>query len=88
MVTLKLFAGLRDAVGQKEVKIDQDNVTILDLLKKLGEQYNVEQYLFEENGSLFPSVLLLINDQPVSSVQDDIAEAGDVVSVLLPTAGG
>jgi MoaD family protein len=90
MITLRLFASLRDLVGKKEVQIEQDSVMLKDLLKQFAESYGekAKSFLFDNEGNAWQSVMLLINDQPADRDLQNIIKSGDVVSILLPTAGG
>ncbi|NIM05986.1 MAG: MoaD family protein [Armatimonadetes bacterium] len=90
MVTLKLFAGLRDAVGKKEVQLDKDDLTLTQLLEHFAQSYGekVRDFLVDKEGNIDPSVLLLVNDEPVGQDLQAQVKSGDVVSILLPTAGG
>jgi MoaD family protein len=90
MIKLRLFAGLRDAVGEKEVKMEESDITLKELLQKFaasrGEK--VRDFLFDSEGNVWRSVMLLINDEPADRELQTKVKSGDVVSILLPTAGG
>lgn len=90
MVKLKLFSGLRDLVGAKEVEIEADGMVVRDALRCLADQYGdkARQILFDQQGELWPSILLLINGEAAEHGPDTKIKDGDVISVLLPTAGG
>jgi MoaD family protein len=90
MITLKLFASLRDAVGQKEVEIAKDSATLKEVLDYLSQTYGekVKDYLFDSEGNIWQSVMLLVNDQPLDRDPAVALKDGDIVSILLPTAGG
>ncbi len=90
MIRLRLFASWRDLVGQKEVQIEKDATNLKDLLTEFASQYGekAHNFLFDGEGNIWQSVMLLINDQPVDRDPDAPVRSGDVVSILLPTAGG
>ena len=90
MVKLRLFAGLRDIVGKKEVQLEQDGVTLKELLKGFAAQYGekVQGFLFDNSGNVWQSVMVLVNDEPADRDLAAPVQAGDVISILLPTAGG
>ena len=90
MVTLRLFAGLRDLVGKREVSLPADDLPIKRVLADFADGYGdpARKYLFNKQGELWESILLLINDEAIDRKADVTVKAGDVVSVLLPTAGG
>lgn len=90
MVKLRLFSSLREIAGSKEVEIEGDQLSIKQALARFAERFGepARECLFDKQGELFPSVLLLVNGEATESGQDTQVKAGDVVSVLLPTAGG
>jgi MoaD family protein len=90
MVTLRLFAGLRDLIGKKEVGVAKDDSSLKEVLKAFSQEHGdkVQEYLFDEQGEVQASVMLLINNEPTTHGTDTKVKAGDVVSILLPTAGG
>jgi len=90
MITLKLFAGLRDLVGKKEVQIEKEAANLKEVLDDLAAQNDakINDYLFDTEGNILQSILLLVNDQPIDKEPDVPLKSGDVLSILLPTAGG
>jgi MoaD family protein len=90
VVTLRLFAGLRQLVGKRELKLPSDGITIKRLLEDFAERHGEEarRFLFNREGELWQSLLLLVNDDLVDRKGEVVVKAGDVVSILLPTAGG
>jgi len=90
MVTLRLFAGLRDIVGKKEVQVEQDAITLKELLQHFAEGYGekVHSFLFDKEGNVWQSVMVLVNDEPADRDFQSLVKSGDVISILLPTAGG
>jgi len=90
MITLRLFASLRDMVGKKEVQIAREEATLAELLEEFAHQYGerVRGFLFDNEGNLWRSIMLLINGEPADHSAKSKVKSGDVVSILLPTAGG
>lgn len=89
MITLRLFASLRDAVGQKEVKLERDEATLQQALDDLASgNQRVREILFDQNGRIWQSVMLLVNNQPIDRDPSISLTSGDILSILLPTAGG
>ena len=90
MVTLRLFAGLRELVGKREVELPADNIPIKRLLSEFAEPYGepARRFLFDQQGELWESLLLLVNDETVDRKAEALVKSGDVVSILPPTAGG
>lgn len=90
MVKLKLFASLREIAGSKEIEIDGDELSVKQALEKLAERcgQKARDILFDQQGQVWPSVLLLVNGEATESGPETRVKSGDEVSVLLPTAGG
>jgi MoaD family protein len=90
MVKLRLFSSLREIAGAKEVELDGDAATIKDALARFAARYGekAQATLFDRQGEVWASVLLLVNGQAAEEGPDTRVRAGDVISVLLPTAGG
>lgn len=90
MIKLRLFASLRELAGAKEVEIEGDGISIQQALEKLvarlGEQ--AKTILFDDSGAVWASVLLLVNGDAALHGPATTVKSGDVVAVLLPTAGG
>ncbi len=90
MITLRLFASLRDLVGKKEVQVEREESTLQQLLEEFAQAYGerVHGFLFDSQGHVWHSVMLLINGEPAGKDLEIPVKSGDVVSILLPTAGG
>lgn len=90
MVTFRLFSSLRDAVGRKEVEIEADNLPVREALRRFADAHDerVRDFLFNPQGRMWDSIMLLVNGETVDRREDIVLSSGDVVSVLLPTAGG
>jgi len=90
MIRLRLFSSLREIARAKEVEIQGDMLTIKDALARFAERHGekAHQILFDKQGQVWPSVLLLVNGEAADSGPATRVKSGDVVSVLLPTAGG
>jgi MoaD family protein len=90
MIKLRLFSSLRDLAGSKEVEVDGDQVSIKRALSSFADRYGdkAKQILFDQQGEVWPSVLLLVNGEAAENGPATEVKSGDVVSVLLPTAGG
>jgi len=90
MITLRLFASLRDLVGKKEVHMEHEDTTLKELLEEFADRQGekVRDFLFDREGRVWQSVLLLLNGEPVGKDLHTQVKSGDVISILLPTAGG
>ena len=90
MIKLRLFSSLRDLAGTKEVEVEGDGIAITQALEalaaRLGE--SARPVLFDGNGDVWASILLLVNGDAAGEGPKTIVKSGDVVAVLLPTAGG
>lgn len=90
MVKLRLFSALREIAGAKEVEVDGDDKPIKAALESFAATYGEKARgaLFDGQGELLPSVLLLVNGEAAENGGETTLAAGDTVQVLLPTAGG
>jgi len=90
MVTVRVFGALRQAMGQTEVRLPCAGATVKDALVQLGQGCNgdVASYIFDKQGNLWRSLMLLVNDDPVSDALCQRTNPGDVITLLLPLAGG
>ncbi len=90
MVKLRLFSALRDIAGAKEVGIDGDQLSIKEALASFAAKYGekAQEALFDKQGELLPSVLLLVNGEAAGEGAATRVKSGDTIQVLLPTAGG
>jgi molybdopterin synthase catalytic subunit len=79
-VSLRFFASLREAVGQKEMHLDLDDGTTVDGLKtRLAASY-------PRLGELLPRVVCAIDDEYVSG--DERLHNGSQVALIPPVSGG
>ena len=90
MIKLRLFASLRELAGSKEVEIEGEEMSIKKALEGFAERFGerAQAILFDKQGELWPSVLLLVNEEAAGDGGATRVRSGDRVSVLLPTAGG
>jgi len=89
MIRLRLFSSLREIAGTREVEVEGEELSISQALTKFADRFEkAKEVLFDKDGKLFPSVLLLVNGESVDDGPGARVKSGDVVSVLLPTAGG
>jgi len=89
MIRLRLFSSLREIAGSKEVEVEGEELSIGQALIRFADRFEkAREVLFDRDGRLFPSVLLLVNGESAEGGEMARVKSGDVVSVLLPTAGG
>ncbi len=89
-ITFRLFGALRDAIGRKEVNLGWSGGTVREALDCLVEQQpaRARAFIFDSHGNIWRSLIVLVNDEPVSDTQTATVKVGDTISVLLPLAGG
>lgn len=79
-VSLRFFASLREAVGQKEMRFDLDDGTTIEGLKaRLSAS-------FPKLAAMLPKVVCAIDDEYVSS--DERLRDGAQVALIPPVSGG
>ena len=89
-VTLRLFGPLRQLAGGPELHLEAEATTVKDALAELVQLKGnrVSEMIFDRTGAVWPSVILLINDEPAELREASPVTSGDVISILLPLAGG
>ncbi|PGF15335.1 molybdopterin synthase sulfur carrier subunit [Natrinema sp. CBA1119] len=90
-IDLRFFATFREAVGAKErTRTVDDNATVGDVLTDLETEYDGLEGQLLEDGAIRPQLSVLKNGRNVVHMAgvDTSLEAGDVVSVFPPVAGG
>jgi molybdopterin converting factor small subunit len=89
-ITLRLYGALRQAAGGREVQVAVGEATLGDVLHRFAADHSPQAnaMLFDREGNLWRSLILLLNEEPADDGQQTRVQAGDVVSVLLPLAGG
>jgi MoaD family protein len=90
MVKLRLFSALREIADAKEVTVEGNGLSIKDALVSFADKYGekARNTLFDKQGELLPSVLLLVNGEATAQGGATRVRSGDTIQVLLPTAGG
>ena len=88
-VVLRLYGALRHAVGSREVQLPCEETTLKAALQSFAQEHTrTSDLLFDREGNVWGSVILLLNDEPAAEGAATPVKAGDVVSVLMPLAGG
>jgi molybdopterin converting factor small subunit len=87
------LAQVRRAAGASEDVVPwRDGLTLSALLNDLATQRGPElrRFLYRDDGTLHATLLLTINDQPVprGTAESHALNAGDVVTLIPPVAGG
>ena len=89
LVELRLFGPLRNLVGRKSIELPYAGMQIDDALARFASEQgdSVRPLLYDSQGRRRRSIILLLNEQTVDD-ERQFLRTGDVVSVLLPLAGG
>ena len=89
LVEMRLFGPLRTVVGQKSISLPYAGMMIDDALERFAKDQGeaVRPMLFDSDGNRLRSIILLLNDHTVDYDGQHL-RSGDVISVLLPLAGG
>ena len=89
-ITVRLFGPLMTALGRKEITLAWAEGTVREALLSFVEQHGapVRSFLFDSQGDVWKSLIVLVNDEPVADLQTARVRAGDTMSILLPLAGG
>ena len=91
MITIKLFAGLRDLTKLKKIELNITNSTISEVITQLIKEYpQLKHPLTNENGKIDSIYYILVNGQNINLKEgiNTIIEEGDVISILPPIGGG
>lgn len=88
-ITLRLYGALRHAVGSREVQLPGGEATVKETLRSLTQHHQrAAALLFDGQGNVWDSLILLLNEEPAAEGPATPVRSGDVVSVLMPLAGG
>ena len=89
---VKIFATLRQLVGEKEVEVRVDTGdTVRNVLKKLVAEYPaLRERVLDDNGNLQGSVLLLLNGRNIEFLAglNSTIQESDELAIFPPIAGG
>ena len=91
-VNIRFFTTLRDAAGISEDTVDIEGDTVGDIIDTLLIKYGdrLKQEVFQPDGSIKPSVKVLLNESFVSSAAlfSTLAKEEDTLSLLPAMFGG
>lgn len=92
-VKVKLFASIRERVGERVVELEVgEGKTLYELLEGLVKAYPraLKGYLIDEAGKVNEELNLLVNGVNASNLEGlkTRIKGGDVVSILPPVSGG
>lgn len=90
-ITVKFFAGFREATGKRQERIERVNdVTSLDeLVRRFGKKL-AERLYSSDTRELRKTVNILVNSRKLDFLQElnTPLKDGDVVAIFPPVAGG
>jgi molybdopterin converting factor subunit 1 len=79
-VNVRLFAGLRDLVGARDIQLSlREGATVADLRSRLGEEYPAVQ-------AFLPTLVCAVDEEYVPS--EHRLRDGDMVALIPPVSGG
>lgn len=90
-IEVRLFASLRDAVGQSTVSVEtSDGQTVRDVLRMLEADHAALEGQLLDNREIADSIVVLVNGRPVNHLNGDGTTVGDSdrISITLPISGG
>lgn len=89
-IRLRLYGALRQVAGSREVELSCRDVTVKEALQHFAKEHTprAESLLFDRQGNIWSSLILLLNEEPAGRNSQTLLKVGDVVSVLMPLAGG
>lgn len=79
MIRILLFAGLAEKVGKPELNVEQDKLTVPELIAWLVNEYPA---LEEE----IARAMVAVNEEFVE--EDSVIKANDIVAIIPPVSGG
>ncbi len=91
MIKIKFYSLLRMFLKQNEIEINEDNISVLNLLQKVAEKTN-KDLLAEliEAGKLIPGIIILLNGRNIYHLEklDTIVSNSDKIDIFPPGGGG
>ena len=79
-VTVRLFAGLREMIGEREIRVSlADSATVTDLLARIGEDHPIVRPLLR-------TLVCAIDEEYVTG--GHLLKEGDLVALIPPVSGG
>ncbi len=91
MIKIKFYSLLRLFLEQKEVDIDANNISVLNLLQNISEKTNKNLLdAIANNGILIPGTIILLNGRNIHHLEkmDTIVKNGDKIDIFPPGGGG
>ena len=91
MVKIKFYSLLRIFLEQNKIEIDEDNISVLNLLQKISEKTNKDllpEIIKAEK--LLPGTIILLNGRNIFHLEklNTIVRDGDNIDIFPPGGGG
>lgn len=79
MIKVLLFAGIAEKIGQAQIEIENNDLTVEQLVQYLANEYPIIE-------NELPNAMIAINEEFVN--ETTIVKSNDVVAVIPPVSGG
>lgn len=76
MINVLCFAHLKEQVGQEQVELAHDKMTVKELLNELHEKHSIQT----------DNLIVAVNEEYAGP--DDLIRTGDTVALIPPVSGG
>ena len=90
-ITFQFFGQLRHMADADEVVLETvEHASLSDALQQLASAYEAAfaHIVFDDEGAIRPSLMIMINEQPVNKNAPPRLQNGDVVTLLPAISGG
>ncbi len=89
-LTVNYLGQLRNFAGVESESRDVESGDVMDVIRSLGDAYGEDfaRVLLADDGSLRPSVMILVNDNPVQKDALPALNDGDRLTLMTAIAGG
>jgi molybdopterin synthase sulfur carrier subunit len=77
MINVLLFAHLKDQAGSERITLEEELLTVKELLAILQESYSLRN---------LEQVMVAVNEE--YSTEEDTVKSGDTVALIPPVSGG
>jgi len=90
-VTVEYTSQIKRAAGHSQESYAlEENATVQDLLKRIADRHHekLQAVLYDENGSILPTVLIFVDDKQVANHSGQVLKDDETVTFLSPISGG
>ena len=89
-ITVNYLGQLRNFAGVETESRDVESSDIMDVVRNLSDAYGDDfgRVLLADDGNLRPSVMILVNDNPVQKDSLPPLKEGDKLTLMTAIAGG